>query len=109
MEVNHKNGDKTDNRLENLEYCTRKYNAAHATHELGAYKRGSAVNTSRLVESNIPTIWEMRESGEYLHNIAAHFGVSVGCICFVLSGESWRKESEALGKITPRPRPTTTA
>lgn len=30
LEVNHKNGNKKDNNIENLEYCTRSYNVKHA-------------------------------------------------------------------------------
>ncbi len=44
QEVNHKNLDKTDNRIENLEWCTRSDNCKHA------YKKGAIKNIGEIVD-----------------------------------------------------------
>jgi hypothetical protein len=76
-EVNHINGVKTDNRLENLEYVTRSENMLHA------------VNL-QLVKSKLPQnkqnkIYKMYNSGKYsMRDLANIFEVSVATIFKVL-------------------------
>jgi hypothetical protein len=77
MQVNHKNGVKTDNRLENLEYCTVSENSRHALITgLRKIARGEDAGRTILTESQVHIIRARVISGESHRRIAKDYGIS---------------------------------
>lgn len=88
--VNHKDGNKTNNKAENLEWVTYKENTAHAI-ETGLFKqKGSGHYKAKLSEAQISDIKTLRKSGMMLKELAAEFGVSMSTISSIDTGRTWK-------------------
>ena len=102
-EVNHKNGVKDDNRVENLEWCTHLENMRHAIATgLKLPMFGENATNSLLTESQVVEIRELRANGEKIRVIAEMYGVSQGAISGAVYRNNWAHlPSPEPRKITP--------
>lgn len=90
LHVNHKNGIKTDNRLENLEYCTDAENSRHAW-ATGLCKKqlGEKANKSKLKSSDVIKIKEMLRAGHSQIEISKIFKIDSSQISRIKTGKIW--------------------
>lgn len=88
LEVNHVNGDKADNRLENLELVTRSENVRHAV-ALGLGRRGEAKPNAKLTEARVIEARRRVAAGEPLRPIARECGVDAKTLRDAVTGRSW--------------------
>ncbi len=87
--VNHKNGDKKDFSIENLEWCTHKENITHSVLN-GWSPIGERVHTSKLKLHQVAEIRTLYKAGnDSYYSLARAYGVSFGLIGAIVRGEKW--------------------
>lgn len=87
--VNHKDLDKTNNNVENLEWVTPARNIQHAA-ENGRISKGEESPTSKLKESQVINICERLQNGESQTRLGEMYGVLPTAIHQIKSGDNWK-------------------
>lgn len=89
--VNHKDGNKTNNNIKNLEWCSPTYNNLHCI-ELGSrtQPKGREVHSNILDESAVLEIYRLAHLElESQESIAERFGVKQITVSNIKTGRSW--------------------
>jgi len=90
-QVNHKNGIKSDNRSENLEWVSVSENHNHAFRTgLKTGRKGMSHHNAKLTDSDVLEIRRLRSSGVSRPAISRQFGVGCGCVRDIVLRNHWK-------------------
>lgn len=91
LQINHKNGIKDDNRVENLEWVTPTENMQHA-YNIGLHIKPKGTRNSRvkLTEDEVKEIQILVKTGLTQRQIASKFMISQKAIFNIIHHKAWR-------------------
>lgn len=90
LEGRHKDGDKTNNRLSNIEWSTHIINE-HDKYKHGTIMYGSKNGYSKLKETDVVEIRKLWETGNFTQwALANKFGVHQSCVWSIIHRKRWK-------------------
>jgi hypothetical protein len=107
--INHKDCNKQNNFVENLEWCTAQHNSKHAFdngRNRGIFINGHININRKLTLEQVVEIKKLLKEGLSQYKVAKLFNVSRGTISAIVYGFTWREEGtsrpiKSKGFITP--------
>lgn len=104
LEVNHLNGVKSDNRVENLELVTHSDNMSHAS-STDLLHKGEMVSQSKYTEKQIREVCRLlRDPTIFIREVAEATGVSYSICSSIYNGQKWKHIAEEYDFPGKRPR-----
>lgn len=88
-QVNHRDGDKANNRLTNLEWNSPSENTWHAVHVTGKIPKGSKSFFAKLHESDVVQIKSLLMTGKTCVAIARLYNLTATTIQYIKQGKTW--------------------
>lgn len=89
LQVNHKDGDKSNNHYTNLEWVTNSENQKHA-HRIGLKGNGSQLYNAKFNSNDIKKMIEMDKDGVKRTEIALFFNCAKSTISDILNGKRYQ-------------------
>ena len=86
--INHINGDRLDNRIQNLELVSQKENVLHASRR-GALPKGERVWAAKLTEADVREIRRASAMGETAVALGKRFGINQSTATRIIQGKMW--------------------
>lgn len=87
-QINHKDEDKTNNCVDNLEWCTAHYNNTYGSRV--GMKSGEKHHNAKLSKDDVINIKTRITNGELQKDLAREYGMSTSQISAIKVGKCWR-------------------
>lgn len=88
-QINHIDGDKKNNKLSNLEYCSRSENIRHA-YSIGLMQVGEDHSKAKLTSTAVIEIRRLHAGGSSANALGRQFGITGATVRQIVSGRTWR-------------------
>ena len=88
--INHIDGNKANNNLYNLEYCSHSHNIKEDFRTGRKSLAGEKNNRAKLKERQVIKIRELRSQGKLLREIAPIYGVQIAVISHICANKYWK-------------------